>query len=355
MAEITVSQLDMANSRILTVGSSIDKALDLISQPSDSPSASSSKVPWTISNKYYSADVHFAAHSIKGLAPYHVQNVPAVLFVWSKGEEYRSHILRLAQDLEGYEPEVVLAVRTHTSADIPVEDQLNDEEEEGEENLPATVHGEGRTFSQGGIPTLPRVLDALSTIMWPNMKQPSKQSGGYRGLGALLDLTPGSREDSLASIDSLVTRPGDSSEQQNRRQKEMEALERWLEDDVRDERGQDPWKINSEKAGLVHSPVEGTHNIPNPSSSSPKAELAFDDDFSVFVSAPPAESGIAKHGDDISFSSPMFSENDSGLKAAPLGELYHSLGSTSDLGDMDPHSPISPLPSSSSKPPPYCS
>jgi hypothetical protein len=44
------------------------------------------KVPWTISNKYYSADVHFAAHTVHGLSPHHLKNVPAVIFVWAQGE-----------------------------------------------------------------------------------------------------------------------------------------------------------------------------------------------------------------------------------------------------------------------------
>jgi hypothetical protein len=37
-------------------------------------------------NKYYSADVHFAAHTVTGLGAHAVRNVPAVLFVWAKGE-----------------------------------------------------------------------------------------------------------------------------------------------------------------------------------------------------------------------------------------------------------------------------
>jgi len=44
------------------------------------------KIPWTISNKYYSASVHFAAHTIHGLSPHHLQNAPAVIFVWAQGE-----------------------------------------------------------------------------------------------------------------------------------------------------------------------------------------------------------------------------------------------------------------------------
>jgi hypothetical protein len=44
------------------------------------------KIPWTIENKYYSAEVHFAVHPIRGLAPYLLQNIPAVIFVWRDDE-----------------------------------------------------------------------------------------------------------------------------------------------------------------------------------------------------------------------------------------------------------------------------
>lgn len=44
------------------------------------------KIPWTIKNKYYSADVHFAIHPMRGLAPYLLQNIPAVIFVWRDDE-----------------------------------------------------------------------------------------------------------------------------------------------------------------------------------------------------------------------------------------------------------------------------
>jgi hypothetical protein len=57
-------------------------------EPTSNPEASSMpvKIPWTISNKYYSADVHFAAHTVHGLSPHHLKNVPAVIFVWGQGE-----------------------------------------------------------------------------------------------------------------------------------------------------------------------------------------------------------------------------------------------------------------------------
>lgn len=51
------------------------------------------KIPWTISNRYYSADVHFAVRTMHGMSPHEVQNVPAVIFVWAQGEVRASHPL----------------------------------------------------------------------------------------------------------------------------------------------------------------------------------------------------------------------------------------------------------------------
>lgn len=44
------------------------------------------KIPWTIKNKYYSAPVHFAALRMHDLSPHQIQNIPALIFVWSQGE-----------------------------------------------------------------------------------------------------------------------------------------------------------------------------------------------------------------------------------------------------------------------------
>lgn len=46
-------------------------------------------IPWTIANKYYTADVHFDAHEWKldsRLTSGVADGVPAVVFVWVHGE-----------------------------------------------------------------------------------------------------------------------------------------------------------------------------------------------------------------------------------------------------------------------------
>ncbi|KAF5360370.1 hypothetical protein D9756_004916 [Leucocoprinus leucothites] len=161
------------------------------------------KIPWTIENKYYSADVHFAVHPMRGLAPYLLQNIPAIIFVWASNEAYKHHVERISRDLGGHEPEVSLAVRVKASPDsVPEESAGEDEIAEsnasidefvsrfGFEYVDATLditdRREERKYGEedelDGIPNLPRVLDALSTIMWPSMKGRDKGVKHGKGL-----------------------------------------------------------------------------------------------------------------------------------------------------------------------------
>jgi hypothetical protein len=48
--------------------------------------AGSTSVPWTIANKYYTADVHFETRQLREFASYHAGGVPAVIYVWHRGE-----------------------------------------------------------------------------------------------------------------------------------------------------------------------------------------------------------------------------------------------------------------------------
>ena len=47
---------------------------------------SSSSIPWTIVNKYYTADVHFETHEFEHFRVQHAIGVPAVIYVWGPGE-----------------------------------------------------------------------------------------------------------------------------------------------------------------------------------------------------------------------------------------------------------------------------
>ena len=102
MAESNGSQLDAA-CRILTVSSSLAGAKVFINRLSQlslentsnlgarlNPNTSEENViPWTIVNRYYSADVHFAAHVIHGISPMMFEKPhapPAIIYVWVDGE-----------------------------------------------------------------------------------------------------------------------------------------------------------------------------------------------------------------------------------------------------------------------------
>ena len=61
--------------------------------------SASSSIPWTIANKYYTADVHFETRELAGFAGYHASEVPAVIYVWRRGE-VRSILLSDAPELD---------------------------------------------------------------------------------------------------------------------------------------------------------------------------------------------------------------------------------------------------------------
>ncbi|KIM40849.1 hypothetical protein M413DRAFT_445631 [Hebeloma cylindrosporum] len=157
-------------------------------------------VPYTISNRYYSADIHFAAYemqavhaglfSLDGSPDY--KPPPAVVFAWIDGEPYAKHVEELSKTIaaSGYEPEVSLAVRISKKAASPDTADVKSEDENmdidttlisfGFEYVDATREASSRVRSESDspddVPSLPRVLDALSTVMWPSM-QPFSRSG----------------------------------------------------------------------------------------------------------------------------------------------------------------------------------
>ncbi|KAK0187898.1 hypothetical protein F5146DRAFT_1061246 [Armillaria mellea] len=338
---------DTPSCRILTVSPSLDVSVNLVQQIqrlSQPPSLSDSSptlnvtndtekhLPWTISNKYYTAEVHFLARQIKGLAPYHLQGIPALIFVWEKGETYKHHIHRLSKDLGGSEPEVSLAVRVSAST-TPSEEDKEDEDEaledanavdeflssHGFEFVDASGGEQAQEELEGfsnGIPSLPRVLDALSTIMWPSMQTSQKSTRtatrSQHGNDVFLDWAQLSFDDSLEE-DSLVTPTSDpQSGHRTRLRKEMNELAKSTEEEVWGSR-----EKSTVKTGVVD---------------------AFDDDFSVFVSAP-AETGTRQRytietTNKVSFDTSFDTSFDfDRLRPSPLGMTYHALGSGSDLGD----------------------
>jgi hypothetical protein len=56
-------------------------------------------IPWTIKNKYYSADVHFHLVEYATWDPQLAHRVPAIIFVWTRGQVTLSLSFRLTEPL----------------------------------------------------------------------------------------------------------------------------------------------------------------------------------------------------------------------------------------------------------------
>ena len=210
-----------------------------------------------------------------------------------------------------------------------------------------------------GVPGLPRVIDALSTIMWPSMVQ-SKQTRNRKskarelldwareeeendGLRALVDLDSSSAADHAADIARV------SADRRSRMQREMDELERWLEEEEVLRAAEDPWinispsEVPDESNGLVDplgmttsplgmEPPERWAGMPLVSNTPQPS--GFEDDFTVFVSAPPAFAGPSRFGPSTSgWTTPNASWDSDILDPMHTGASYASLGSVSDFED----------------------
>ncbi|KAF9242505.1 hypothetical protein BU15DRAFT_60244 [Melanogaster broomeanus] len=300
-----------------------------------------SPVPWTIVNKYYTADVQFVIHQLSTWVSNEDElQAPAILFIWTDGEPYREQLHTLSQQLLPHDFEVALAIRlprTDPSSPVDIEDDQDIDGYLSSKGFEFVDVPDSTTTSpvwdRSGIPGVPRIIDALSTIMWPSMTA--------------------------------------SETDTNRVQRELEELERWLEEDTGltdadarssdEEYGADPWS-KAITSGTTTSHAS-SDDIKNSRSNTPKA--GFDDDFAAFVSASPSSSaGVPQVSSEssspprrfpplasTSFSStfsfdtispgrstPTFDNFDTSHLApddTAFGVSYRSLGSVSDFGDMD--------------------
>ncbi|KAF9013207.1 hypothetical protein BDQ17DRAFT_1536897 [Cyathus striatus] len=281
------------------------------------------------------ADVHFTAHTMHGLSPHILKSSPAVIFVWSEGEAYKHHIERLSQGLDGHEPEVSLAVRIRSDnkpadRDDEAEDNSTIDEflsSHGFEYIDAArelPHGSWRTENEDeyadGIPHLPRVLDALGTIMWPSMQANRR-----------------------IARDPVVKLLDDMSESQSRRKV------------VRSEETDD--ELEQLREHLVNSSLGGASAKPTDLPPVPSiytwmivdycerttgvvegnVPLRFDDDFADFVSSPPI--GIQSAPPELAFdrdspNSDRSIDTTVGLQSAHAYQ-YQALRSSSGMGFGD--------------------
>jgi hypothetical protein len=283
-------------------------------------------IPWTLRNKYYSADLHFALSKPTGWRVEDVAGAPALIYVWSDGtvkkntpfdlpsadspdtrfpQPYRRELARLASDLSRakIDPEITLAVRVPPASDAPSAQEEDDADDADDDDTFAASHGfeyvDGRpdrvpddtgihphAYSLSlfqsptqlnpttDIPTLPRVLDALGTVMWPSMQRAPGRSAARSSRLPTADLLALDEDDEQHALAALLR---NSSGDEDALVKGLQELERWLEsdedhDDEHDEH--DRWTMTGEE-----------EEPRTPLASAPKS--GFDDDFAAFVSAPP--------------------------------------------------------------------
>ena len=166
--------------------------------------------------------------------------------------------------------------------------------------------------------------------MWPSMRSHDRNIESKKRLAQRdPSLFEWGARDGLDPLVNSLTISSNSrlSTQSSRMQSEVEELARWLEDGVQDE---DAWKV------AVSSGVTTEHKLSSwdeeqAKSSEPIDFAKFDDDFTVFVSAPYGEDFSRKSGHSTPIEDGC--EDCDGLKPPADGvKLYNPLASVSDFG-----------------------
>ncbi|KAI9443148.1 hypothetical protein H4582DRAFT_2095767 [Lactarius indigo] len=322
-------------SRILVVSATLDQAkaavklikLFIGDDSADLPS-SNVDVPWTIKNKYYSADVHFHLVEYAYWDLQLARRVPAIIFVWTRGQPYAEQVFGLHKALTRFEPEVALAMA------LGSEPPHHDDPPEGPDSYLADhgfeyIDGERTRHLKSNhdrpdtdtdtdtgdgdedpVPGLPRVIDALSTIMWPSMVRRGRDDGGHarKGQAAPFDFDvlrtegeEGEEETLAALMEADAVDSGAPLTRASRMQREMATLERWLIENEEMHEAELAEPISLSPTGidddddvedaprvLAVRATSGDPWLSHNSSTTQRdgATPGFDDDFSAFVSAP---------------------------------------------------------------------
>ncbi|KAF6755821.1 hypothetical protein DFP72DRAFT_895318 [Ephemerocybe angulata] len=369
--------------------------------------------PWSISNRYYTANIHFALHTISQVYGAVFDGVPAVIVAWAKGEPFEEYLETVQKALEEHDPEVLLGVRL-SSEDNRGDHDSEEETEEDNSAVDATLMTFGfeyidasvtdisgpsesqsdETVADEGIPGLPRVIDALSTIMWPSMSSDAdtfKDGDPLRQdtLEAIVNRDPLAIMQALEELDSEFSFQSDEDVANYLEGEEAvlykAALDQYSSHDISldtnassistSDSSYADWTQNTStiRRGppLEFGSLEDILNRFSQRTASPtelrldgdgdeafgmfkdgskaKASLGFEDDFTAYVS-PPLEDGVSVLDDDFSHlhvdtsstgsSTPDYKPLQSSDQSHFLhtGSLYHSLGSTSDLGNISDNS-----------------
>ncbi|CAE6442821.1 unnamed protein product [Rhizoctonia solani] len=244
-------------------------------------------IEWTIKNKYYTAPVHIYLHQVsklpaKPLWPPETDNerVPALIFVFRKGEPYREVFLSMKEAYLAHDAEVALAVSLpaasggatlSTDSFDSIEEFFSDHGFEYVDPEDSPEAAEYSDHLQYDVRGLPRILEALNMIMWPSMTRTA--TGGLRRTQLEAEMGDSSStvfEHSFATISE--TAPPDPSlfgiDHQSTSHS-LAALNAWLDDD-------DSW-----------APASRNRQPATATDSSNTLKDGFDDDFTEFLSAPP--------------------------------------------------------------------
>lgn len=167
--------------------------------------------------------------------------------------------------------------------------------------------------------------------MWPSMQALVRKSKSGVRERELFDWAR------TQSLHSAVEEPdviiqGDA--RSNKMQRELKELTLWLEGTGSGEHElkQDPWKTAASRPGACTSPTEIRDAVHNVEAEKQEESFGFEDDFTVFVSAPSLDSQQDTSLDNDGDHSFEAGTHDDAL-GLPAGSLYHSLGSVSDFGD----------------------
>ncbi|KAH9980342.1 hypothetical protein BGW80DRAFT_1274909, partial [Lactifluus volemus] len=270
--------------------------------------------------KYYFADVHFHLVEYAQWDPQLALRVPAVIFVWTRGQPYVDHVFALHNGIARFEPEVALAISLGNEPAHPTDPP------EGPDPFLADHGFEYIDGERTRHPTSNADAEdeRRTTIMWPSMiRDPDsgKKRKSRRQSPSIFDfdvLRMGTteEEDTLAAL--MVADAADHGvplTRANRVQNEMAALERWLieneelheseirgataspdgiddeDGDVDDESEQDEERDEDDGDSDLPSSVPSMSPSTAPCASGDNTTVrpsGFDDDFTAFTLLPPS-------------------------------------------------------------------
>jgi len=286
-------------------------------------------IPWEISNKYYTASVHFfiqplALPPATPLWPPELdsEKVPVVIFAFHQREPYREVFMSLQEAIKAHCAEITLAIdvlslplSSEASATPPQDDIIDENELEAffsEHNFEYVDIAESKRdddieedrFNLTGIP---RIVSTLHTVMWPSLIRQSKSDRMPSSAKILAQLDEDDERERVLALFAVAD--GGVKEE------DLNAFEAWLDKDD----SQDPW---------------GTGSQPIVSSSAASTTAGFEDDFADFVSAPgPSEHTSAFSSEEAFGFEPLGDDDDFPFGAGSPSTSQPILGGPASASD----------------------